>query len=187
MNAEVLQLFAGPIGYLILFIGTLLEGELIVIIAGYMAEQGLLNIWLVILVSFLGSFIIDQSLFYVGYYKGDGLLKKFPQGYVNGLKKVVKKFETPSILLFRFVYGTRTISPLILGSSKVNPLKFTILNFISGVIWAIVFSFGGYFIGTALSKIVKTIEIRLAIIIAIALIITLIVKFFFHKKASKVL
>ncbi|GAW66758.1 hypothetical protein GPEL0_01r2252 [Geoanaerobacter pelophilus] len=47
-------------GYWVLFLGTFLEGEAILIFAGFLAFGGYLNIYLVMLSALAGSFLGDQ-------------------------------------------------------------------------------------------------------------------------------
>jgi membrane protein DedA with SNARE-associated domain len=53
-------------GYWVLFVGTFLEGEAILIMAGFLAFQGYLNVGGVIITAFAGSFLGDQFYFYLG-------------------------------------------------------------------------------------------------------------------------
>ena len=53
-------------GYLALLIGTFLEGETILVLAGFAAQRGHLEIEWVIVVAFIGSFSGDQLFFYIG-------------------------------------------------------------------------------------------------------------------------
>ena len=48
------------------------------------------------------------------------------------------------IFAFRFIYGIRTISPLIIGSAKIKPRRFVIFNACSGLCWASAGCFIGY-------------------------------------------
>ena len=57
-------------GYWALLIGTFLEGETIVIIAGLLAQQGYLEPWLIALCAFVGSCSSDQIMFALGRWKG---------------------------------------------------------------------------------------------------------------------
>ena len=61
-----LESFAQSYGYGALFLGTLLEGETVLILAGLMAHMGLMKLPLVILVALLGSFLITPELLYTG-------------------------------------------------------------------------------------------------------------------------
>lgn len=64
-------------GYLAVFVGTFLEGETILVVAGFAAYETYLELPLVILFAFLGSLFGDQLYFFIGRYKGQSLLKKY--------------------------------------------------------------------------------------------------------------
>jgi len=62
---EHLQSIIAEYGLYFVFLGTLLEGETVVIMAGFLSHQGLLNPLGVAGAAFLGSWINDQGLFYI--------------------------------------------------------------------------------------------------------------------------
>lgn len=144
--------FLDQYGYVALFLGTLLEGETVVLLAGFLAHQGYMHAPYVALAAFCGSVCSDQALFYLGRYKGDWLLRHFPR-LREGVETVAAKVrgrEIPLILSFRFLYGLRNVTPIFLGVSKTHPWLFTPLNILSAAIWAAAFTAGGYFFGQAL-------------------------------------
>ena len=61
-----LESFVQSYGYGALFLGTLLEGETVLILAGIMAHMGLLKLPLVILVAVLGKLSGGSVLFLFG-------------------------------------------------------------------------------------------------------------------------
>ncbi|MCL1915871.1 MAG: DedA family protein [Desulfovibrionaceae bacterium] len=140
--------------YLIILGWTFLEGETIVIVAGFTAQKGWLNPWLIAMCAFLGSFSSDQLMFALGKYKGQHILTRFPRLEKNSAKarQLMIKYETPLILGFRFVYGVRNVTPILLGISGVNHLKFFVLNMLGAVVWALSFTFGGYYFGHIFAK-----------------------------------
>jgi len=142
-------------GYVGLFIGSLIEGESIVLTISSMAYFGKFYLPKVILIAFIGTFLADQVLFYMGRYLGHGILDRYPKLNKSAKKifHMLEKYDVPFILGFRFIYGIRIISPLLIGLSHISALKFTILNFISGVIWSVISCLLGYYIG-AFSKII---------------------------------
>lgn len=142
-------------GYKVVLIWTFLEGETIVILAGMFAEKLHLDPWLIALAAFCGSFLSDQVMFSLGKYKGESVLRYFPRVAKNVDKagRLFKKYDTILILGFRFVYGVRNVTPILLGISGVSHLKFFILNFIGAAVWALSFSFGGFYAGRAFMKI----------------------------------
>ena len=56
-------------GYIILFLWSILEGELGLIMAGIMCHTGHMVIPIAILVAGLGGFVGDQIYFYIGRFK----------------------------------------------------------------------------------------------------------------------
>ena len=147
-------------GYWALFIGTFLEGETIVIIAGFMAFTGLLDLKWLITVSFCGTFLSDQLFFYFGRWKGREFIAKRPkwQARADRLKPLLDKYKNYIILGFRFLYGVRNVTPLVLGSSGINPIRYLILNFVGAAVWAISFGTGGYLFGHMLKPILADVH-----------------------------
>ncbi len=145
-------------GYYAILLWTFLEGETVVIIAGMLAQQGLLNPVLIAVCAFCGSCTSDQIMFMLGKYKGPAVLARFPRLAKNTAKAeaLIHKYETALILGFRFVYGVRNVTPILLGINKVSHVKFLVLNVIGAAVWACAFTAGGYFFGKLFSAIMET-------------------------------
>ncbi|HNX58266.1 MAG TPA: DedA family protein [Spirochaetota bacterium] len=164
-------------GYIALFLGTFIEGETILILAGFLSHRGYLNIHWVILIAFLGSLTGDQFYFYLGRIFGTKIIARSKRLQIASSKiyKKLAEYETIFILSFRFIYGIRTASPIVIGTSTTSAVKYSILNASSAAIWAVAFSSVGYFFGKAfefyLGKI-KRYEHAIAIaIIAIGIVL----------------
>ena len=65
-------------GYLAVAVGTFLEGETILLMAGFAAHCGYLDLSKVILVAFVAGFLGDQFYFFLGQRYGDRILARFP-------------------------------------------------------------------------------------------------------------
>lgn len=141
-------------GYLAILIWTFFEGETIVIISGLLSTSLGLKPWLIALSAFCGSFCSDQIMFSLGKYKGDAVLGYFPKigSKLDKAAGLFKRYDTILILGFRFVYGVRNITPIMLGISGVGHKKFLFLNFIGAAVWALSFTYGGLYIGKAFMK-----------------------------------
>lgn len=141
-------------GYLALFIGTFLEGETILIIAGFAAFNGHLSLPLCILAAFAGSFAGDQTAFYVGRYNKRFLetrLKKW-ECRIEKVHRLLEKHQVLVLISFRFFYGFRNITPFAVGTTNITPLRFFSLNAIGAALWAISFGVGGYYLGDVLER-----------------------------------
>jgi len=136
-------------GYWVLFLGTFLEGEAILIFAGFLAFQGYLNIYGVILSALAGSFLGDQFYFYIGRVKGPFLLKLFTS-FARKFRKalrLIERYGTLIAFISRYTYGFRILLPIILGMTSFSSRRFLYLNLLSALSWAIIFSMGGYLFG----------------------------------------
>lgn len=138
-------------GYHIVLVWTFLEGKTIVIVTGMLAYSLDLNPWIIALCAFIGSFLIDQIMFFLGRKKGHVLMNRFPrlEAGINKTTVLFKKYDIALILGFRFVSGMRNITPIMLGASGVGNKKFLLLNIIGAAVWAIVYTFGGVYSGRA--------------------------------------
>jgi len=148
---DINQLIAdyGIYFYIIAFVWTFLEGETVVLFAGFAAAQGLLDPWLLLVVAWIGSFSGDQSYFWLGRKYGVRLLRRFPRwrAGVDAALSWLERYDSWFILSFRFIYGVRNFSSFALGLSAVRWERFLRLNFIAALLWAASFVSVGYFLG----------------------------------------
>jgi membrane protein DedA with SNARE-associated domain len=173
-------------GYLAVFVGTFLEGETILVVAGFAAYEAYLELPLVILFAFLGSLLGDQLYFFIGRYKGRSLLKKYRswEPRVNRFRNLMDRHNTWFILIFRFLYGLRTVAPFAIGLSNVSLKKFIVLNLISAAIWAVTLGVLGYFFGQVLEVVLHDIK-KYELIIMVGLFIVAAVIFLVRRVKNK--
>jgi membrane protein DedA with SNARE-associated domain len=141
--------------YVVAFVWTFLEGETVILVAGFIASQGRLNPWLVLGSAWLGSFLGDQLYFWVGRCYGQVLLERYPRwrSNVDAALHWLEKYNVGFILSFRFIYGVRNISSFAMGLSAIHWFRFLQLNFLAAGLWAASFVFVGFFLGHAFNAI----------------------------------
>lgn len=147
-------------GYPALVVGTFFEGEIILIIGGFAAHRGYLNLPLVILAAFLGSLAGDQFYFFLGRRRGKSVLAKHPEWdeRISRFKRLMERYDTLIILGFRFLYGLRTVGPFAIGLSNISTLKFLIFNMISAAVWAVALGVLGYVFGQTMELLLNEIK-----------------------------
>lgn len=140
--------------YLGIFGGIFLEGEMVMITSVIAAHNGYLNINLVIAIGILGTLVSDNFYFYLGRSKGKKWIEKKEKfkTHVETINRKIEKHSTLLFLSYRFLYGFRTITPLVLGSSNISQKKFILYSFISTLIWAVLFSALGYLFGETIES-----------------------------------
>jgi len=141
-------------GYLAIFFGTLLEGETVLVLGGFAAHRGYLQLPLVMLAAMAGTVAGDQLFFYLGRRHSQTLLRRRPhwQAKLAKVEKMVASHRLLIILGFRFLYGLRTITPFALGASSVPARIFVPLNILGGVAWAVIIGGAGYLFGQGLEN-----------------------------------
>ncbi len=148
-----LPLLIEKFGYLAILIGAFLEGETVLVLGGFAAERGYLELPWVMVVALLGGFSGDQLYFFLGRRYGNRILTRFPSARQRAAKvdQWLHRFHAPLIIGIRFMYGFRIIGPVILGMGRVSALKFIVLNFIGACIWAVLVVGIGYVFSEALA------------------------------------
>ena len=130
-------------------IGCFLEGETILVLAGFAAHRGYLDLTHVMAAAFAGSLLGDQLYFFIGRHFGPALLRRFPkrEKAVAAVMEKLHRHRIPFILGFRFLYGLRTVSPFAIGMSPVSAPLFAALNAVSAAVWAVAVAGLGYLFG----------------------------------------
>ncbi len=147
-------------GYTAVAIGTFLEGETILLLGGFAAHRGFLELPWVIVCAFLGSFVGDQAFFYIGRTNGEKMLQKRPHWKAKSTRvlAMADKHQTWLILGFRFLYGLRSVTPFLLGAAKVSPVRFFFLNMVGAGVWSVAVGSLGYYFGYAIESVLGNIK-----------------------------
>jgi membrane protein DedA with SNARE-associated domain len=171
-----LEAFFGTYGYPALLVGTFFEGETFLVLAGFAASLGYLDIPWVILVAFAGTLSGDQVFFYLGRRHSamvQSFLDYYPawQNRIGRVQGLIERYQTALVFAFHFLYGLRIAFLLIIGLSRIPAGRFFILNFVSALVWAIVIGMVGYLFGSALAMIIGDLkDLENYILVGIAMI-----------------
>ncbi|TDY00581.1 DedA family protein [Thiohalophilus thiocyanatoxydans] len=136
-------------GYLAVAFGIFIEGEVIVLTAGFLAQQGLLELRWVMAASVIGSIMTYQFYFLLGRLKGRAVLTKRPgwQSRVARIRSLLERYDTLIIFGYRGLFGLRAITPFALGMTDISHLRFTLLDLIPATIWGLGVSWAGFVLG----------------------------------------
>ena len=168
----------GSLTYFILFliffsetgfvIAPFLPGDSLLFVAGIIAAQGSLNIWILFLLFLIAAISGDTVNYWIGYYGGLKIFNKLiNEKYLERTEKFYENHGGKTIVLARFMPILRTFAPFVAGIAKLNYSKFLIYNIVGGFSWVIIFLFGGYFFGN-ISFVQENLNIILLIIIFVS-------------------
>jgi membrane protein DedA with SNARE-associated domain len=136
-------------GYVIIFFYSFGGGFFALMGGAILASMGELNIAYVVLLAGISNMLGDLFLFYIGKYHKREVSKY--QFFIKHRRKMayskvlIKKYATLAIFIQKYIYGVKTIIPVILGISNYNFLKFATLNLFSSIIFATLIGFGTFY------------------------------------------
>ncbi|PMO39087.1 hypothetical protein BCT11_15350 [Vibrio sp. 10N.222.52.B12] len=136
-------------GYLALIVSIFLEGigipmpgQSLMIAASIISSEHVMNLSLVMIVSWLSCFFGNTCGYLIGYYFEGWLDKK---GYISGpkmqkLQSTIQKYGPACLIVSRFVEGMKQFMPLACGIAKMPRKEFLLGNALATTIWVAVFS-----------------------------------------------
>jgi membrane protein DedA with SNARE-associated domain len=139
-------------GYLAIIVGTILEGEAVLVAAGAMAHHGMLSLPWVIVAAFAGGVVGDQIWFLLGHRYGTPWLQARPKMLERArvVHTWLDKYGSAFLIGFRFMYGLRSVTPVLLGATGFSMRRFLLFNVLGASVWSISFGAIGYGLGAGL-------------------------------------
>lgn len=191
---EGIHHFIEQYGLLAVFVGCIAEGESIAILGGFFAHQHVFVLWQTFVAAALGAFLGDTFFFILGRSFADNRyvvrLRRRP-----GFRRAYRLLNThPNIFVLsnRYVYGMRLVGGIAAGLSTIAMPRFVILNAISSVIWAVLFSSIGYVFGLGAEQIIgkalahhERLLIGLGIGLTVAIVAWLVARHIASKERAK--
>ena len=138
-------------GYWMLAAGCLVEGETILVLAGFAAHRGYLDPVVVLGIASVAGFLGDQFYFWLGRRHGPAILARWPSvaRQADRVHRLMDRYHAAVIIGVRFAYGLRIAGPVLIGASPISGLRFALLNALGAVLWACFFAGVGWVFGHA--------------------------------------
>jgi membrane protein DedA with SNARE-associated domain len=164
------------LGYPALFLGTLVEGETFILVAGFLAHRGYFRLGVVVLLATLGAFSGDILYFLAGRRFGRALLERSPRSkaLVPWLERWMAKHHVLWIFGMRYLYGIRWLGAALAGSSRMSFKRFSALSLPSCLVWATVVGLLGYAAGEMVERLLvdaSRYEFLVALVLVLAVVL----------------
>ncbi|MBI5136785.1 MAG: DedA family protein [Nitrospirae bacterium] len=149
---ELARQLVADYGYLAVFVGTFLEGEAVLLCAGFAAHQGLLSAPLVVLTAALGAYTGHIAFFFAGRWKGRAWLFGHRRlgRHARKADRIITRNGWTSVFVLQYLYGARIAGALAFGMSSFRLPRFLALQTVNCLVWAAVVTAAGYLVSQSL-------------------------------------
>lgn len=131
-------------GYLFILAGVFFEGDATLLTAAFLAHRGYFHLSLVLAVAALATVLATQLFYEIAKRSGMNWLERRKDERVQ---KVIGWSRAHGILLVigsRFMIGTRSLVPIVCGSTGMSRFQFSVWNIVGAALWTTIFGLTGY-------------------------------------------
>lgn len=172
LEGVAMESFLHQYGALAVFAGMWVEGETVLVIAGFLAHQKLLAYGSAYVAAVLGTSAFDSAVYTAGRLSGRvAVLGRFHRRAQAACARLGDFHHRPLIFLaVRFLYGLRTPFLFLVGGSRLGWGRFLVRDLPAVAVWAAVWLFFGHTIGHLLTLGLGHLHhhIRLAVVAVVA-------------------
>ncbi len=153
----MLELFTFPVklllshGYLALFVWSIFEGEIGLMLAGWLASEGKVFTYVHTLeVAIAGAIIGDLLLYLIGRLFAQSMERWLEERYrkkKHEVERWIQRWGSWVVVFERFIYGTHIPALITVGISGFGFFKFLIFDLVGIVLWAFTFVTIGFHFG----------------------------------------
>ena len=156
------------------FVGFVLPGETAVLLGGFLASTGHLDIVPLVVLIVVSAILGDTVGYEVGKQFGPrvvrlGFMRKH-QDRIERAQDMLRRRGGPAVFLGRWTAFFRAVMPGIAGLSRMPYRVFLAWNALGGLAWGITFTLVGYFAGASYEKVASAIGKGAAVVIALLVI-----------------
>ncbi|HKV41870.1 MAG TPA: DedA family protein [Blastocatellia bacterium] len=157
------------------FFGTMLEGDLTLLLSGVLARAGVFSFGEALLVGTAGGFAGDSISYLIGArFRGRARSLKFFVRAQPRLERLMRKFGVLSVFIVKYVYGLRTASAIFSGLAHFGFSKFAPLTLVSCGVWVGLLAGLGFTFATGLEKLIGSLhQIQIALLLGVIIVVTL--------------
>jgi len=134
-------------GYIILAIYSFGGGMVALAGAGILSAMGKMDIETSIIVATISNFLGDSFLFWLSRSNKKDVMRymKKYRRKIAWTNLLMRRYGWLTVFIQKYIYGVKTLVPIIMGLSKYDFKKFLILNLFASILWGLVVGLGSYY------------------------------------------
>ncbi|MBO0844695.1 MAG: DedA family protein [Nocardioides sp.] len=161
------------------FLGFVVPGETAVLLGGFLASRGHLDIVTLIVIVVISAILGDTVGYEVGKHLGPRVLQlgifRHHRSRLDKAQGMLRRRGGPAVFLGRWTAFFRAVMPGLAGLSGMRYLTFLFWNALGGIAWGITYSLVGYFAGASYEQVASTIGKGTAVVVAVLVVAALVV------------
>lgn len=136
-----------------LMLGFFLPGDSLLVTAGILAGQGLLDPWALFGLLSVAAVVGDNTGYWIGRRGGPLVFNRpksllFHPEHVNRAERFYKKYGPKTVVIARFVPIVRTFGPVVAGVGRMDYRRYVSFSVSGGLLWIGSMTVVGYFLGS---------------------------------------
>ena len=134
-------------------LGLPIPDETLMAFAGFLAFQGKLNFFFILVVAFAGTSCGITISYFLGRYCANFIAEKYPDKFPVNSKRLLEakkfyiKFGKYALLLGYFIPGVRHLTAIFAGTTFLPYRQFALFAYAGALLWTMTFLILGYFLG----------------------------------------
>ena len=145
--------------FLALFAGAVFFGETVILMASFLAAQGSWSVWNVFWIALVGTIVSDCVWFLLGdWIMHRESFQKHQAKYERLVMKLDKKIGNRpylSLLIIKFLYGTRILTIIYLSFRKIKFWQFLVFDFLGTSFWLVIVMAIGWLAGKGYTQVIE--------------------------------
>ncbi|MEO8946128.1 MAG: VTT domain-containing protein [Gemmatimonadaceae bacterium] len=158
-----------------LLIGFFLPGDSLLVSAGLLASQGLIDVALLGVLLSIAAVVGDSVGYAIGKASGPHLFKRedsllFNRKHLIRAHEFYERHGGKTIIIARFMPIIRTFAPVVAGMGEMQYSRFLAYNLVGGVAWVWSMLLIGLFLGRTFPGVAKHIELIILVIVFLSIL-----------------
>ena len=167
-------------GYPLVFAVVFVEGEVLLMAAGWAAHQGWLSMPAVIVVAAASAFTSNLTFYALGRRYGPQLRRRWPAlagWWLPVIESWLERWSHTAIIGVRFAFWLRIPGLVLLGDAGIGPREFALFSVVGVALWAPLVAGVGWTYGAAIGELSRGLRVAelagLLLFVVIGLILAL--------------
>ncbi|MCL5292984.1 MAG: DedA family protein [Actinobacteria bacterium] len=170
-------------------LGLLIPGETVLLLSGFLASAGELDLTTVIIVGIAAAILGNNIGYFLGREGGRRLMERLGSrwlspGRIKAAEDYFDKHGQKTVFIGRFVAGVRTFVPVLAGASKMSYPKFLAYTVTAVVIWTVGVTLLGFFFGEERALLLSIIK-RTELVILVAVVLVAVYLYIKHRRRRR--